>query len=69
MAKKDELRDHFAGLAMAAQIIAKGLSYHGTPEPIVKQAYEYADAMLKESESNQPPKKKFRINAEVLRPD
>ena len=70
MAKPQEgLRDHFAGLAMAAQIAAKGLSPQGTPESIAKQSYEYADAMLKESESNQPPKPKFNMGMEVLSPD
>ena len=53
MAKKDELRDHFAGLAMAAFITSRDRNY--LPDFIAKQAYEYANAMLKESESNQPP--------------
>ena len=53
---KKELRDYFAGLAMAAQIIAKGMSHQGMPEFIVKQAYDYADIMLKESGSKPSPK-------------
>ena len=65
---KKELRDHFAGLAMAA-LIAKGPSYQGPPEFIVKQAYDYADIMLKESGLNQAPKNKKRLKMEVLSPD
>ena len=48
---KEELRDHFAGLAMAALLIARSQSHQGTPEFIVQQAYDYADLMLKESGS------------------
>ena len=44
--EEEELRDHFAGLAMAA-LIAKSEGRAG-PALIVKQAYEYADAMLNE---------------------
>ena len=55
--RHEELSDHFAGLAMAALITAKGLSPQGTPESIAKQSYEYADAMLKESDSKPPPKR------------
>ena len=63
MAKRqEELRDHFAGLAMAAQIAAKGLSAQGTPESIAKQSYEYANAMLKESESNRPSRRSFVVS-------
>ena len=65
--RHEELRDHFAGLAMAAQIAAKGLSPQGTPESIAKQSYEYAAAMLKESNSKpprkRPPVKIHRISA------
>ena len=67
MAKKDELRDHFAGLAMAALITSRDRNF--TTDFIAKQSFEYADAMLKESESNQPPKRKFNMGMEVLKPD
>ncbi len=61
MAKPQEgLRDHFAGLAMAALITSRDCNL--TPDFIAKQSYEYADAMLKESESNQPPKKEIRYS-------
>ena len=55
---KEELRDHFAGLAMAALLIAgppaKTLSTErASAQEIAEQAYKYADAMLKESESKQ----------------
>ena len=47
--EQEELRNHFAGLAMAALL-------PGAPSATVlaKKAYKYADAMLKESESKQP---------------
>ena len=58
MAKRqEELRDHFAGLAMAALITSRDRNL--TPDFIAKQSYEYADAMLKESESKPSPKRTF----------
>ena len=74
MAKKDELRDHFAGLAMAALLLgdppAKALSTERAPaQEIAKQAYKYADAMLKESESNQPPEDESPVEFTPLRGD
>ena len=56
MAKEqEELRNHFAGLAMAAQIVALGSSASSAKGKLfARLAYEYADAMLKESESKQP---------------
>ena len=54
MAKEqEELRNHFAGQAMAALIISRDRNF--SPDFLAKEAYKYADAMLKESESNQPP--------------
>ena len=65
MAKRqEELRDHFAGLAMAALITSRYRDL--TPDFIAKQSYECADAMLKESESKPSPKKEIRYRLEVL---
>ena len=65
--EQEELRDHFAGLAMAALITSRDRNF--TPDFIAKQSYEYADAMLKESGLNQAPKNKKGLKMGVLSPD
>ena len=50
-----ELRDHFAGLAMEAQIAALGLASSSAKGKLfARLAYEYADAMMKERKDRQP---------------
>lgn len=50
----EELRDHFAGMAMHA-IIMKG--YCNNEAQVVRDAYEYADAMLKAKGVREPEEK------------
>ena len=66
--EQEELRNHFAGQAMAAQIIAKGPG-SSRIDFIATKSYEYADAMLKESGLNQAPKKKWNMRMTRLGPD
>ena len=49
-----ELRDHFAGLAMAAQIAALSPASSAKGKLFARLAYEYADAMMKERKDRQP---------------
>ena len=67
--EESALRDHFAGLAMAAQITAEGTLNQPKVERIVRWAYTCADAMLEGSGSKLPPEKKYKLKAEVLRRD
>ena len=62
--EQEELRDHFAGLAMAALITSRDRNF--TPDFIAKQSYEYAAAMMEESERTQPPKGKFPMKITAL---
>lgn len=47
--RKEKLRDHFAGLAMAAIIPSTQLGF----DAICTEAYQYADAMLRAREAGQ----------------
>ena len=49
-----ELRDHFAGLAMAAQIAALGSASSAKGKLFARLAFEYADAMMKERKKTDP---------------